>query len=150
MIPSMFVIVDALAMTPSGKIDRRRLPETDNLRPTPDEPYAPPRTPTEGDLAAIWAEVLALERVGIDDNFFDLGGHSLAAARIISRVAAAFHVELPLTILFDRPTVAAMALEILAEQASSAHPQLIEEVFSEVEAMIDNDTQRSMRNNNVT
>jgi acyl carrier protein len=74
----------------------------------------------EKELAAIWAEVLALVRVGIDDNFFDLGGHSLAAARIISRVAAAFAIDLPIKVLFDRPTVAGMAQAILAEQASSA------------------------------
>jgi amino acid adenylation domain-containing protein len=150
MIPSTFLILDALPMTPTGKIDRLRLPEPGGLRPTLDNPYTAPRTPMERELAAIWAEVLSLERVGIDDNFFDLGGHSLAAARIISRVAAAFAVDLPIKVLFDRPTVAAMALAILAEQASSAHPQLIEEVFSEVEMMIDTDTQRSTRNNNVT
>ena len=150
MIPSTLVILDALPMTSNGKIDRLGLPEPSNLRPALDNAYTAPQTPMERELAAIWAEVLALEPVGMEDDFFDLGGHSLGATRIVSRVAAAFHVELPLTILFERPTVAAMALAILAEQASSAHPQVIEEVFSELEVMIDNDTQRSTRHNNVT
>ncbi len=116
MIPSAFVIIDALPMTPNGKIDRGRLPEPGSLRPTLDHPYTAPRTPMERDLAAIWAEVLALDRVGVEDNFFDLGGHSLGAARIVSRVGAAFHVELPVRALFDRPTVAAMTQAIVAER----------------------------------
>ena len=69
MIPSAFVILDALPMTPNGKIDRLRLPEPGNLRPMLDNPYTAPRTPMERDLAAIWAEVLALDRVGVEDNF---------------------------------------------------------------------------------
>ena len=69
-------------------------------------------------LAAIWAEVLAFERIGMDDDFFDLGGHSLAATRILGRVGTVFHVDLPMKALFDRPTIAGMALAILAEQVS--------------------------------
>ena len=143
MIPSAFVIIDALPMTPNGKIDRRRLPEPGNLRPALDSAYTAPRTPMEKELAGIWAEVLALERVGVQDDFFDLGGHSLGAGRIISRVGAAFNVELPLKTLFDRPTVAAMAQAILDKLVSSAHPQMIERILSEVEAMADNDVQKS-------
>ena len=141
MIPSAFVILDALPMTPNGKIDRRRLPELDNLRPVLDNPYTLPRTPMERDLAAIWAEMLVLERVGVEDNFFDLGGHSLGAARILSRVRAAFHVDLSVKALFDRPTVSGMAQAILVEQASRTDEQLIDQVLSEVEAMADADVE---------
>ncbi len=142
MIPSVFVILDALPMTPNGKIDRLRLPEPGSVRPMVDNPYTAPRTPMEQDLAAIWAEVLALDRVGVEDNFFDLGGHSLGAARILSRVGAVFHVDLPIRALFDRPTVAAMAQAILAEP--------IEQDLSEVEVMADTDAKGSTGNNNVT
>ena len=139
----MFVIVDALPMTPSGKIDRLRLPEPGSVRPELDNPYTAPRTPVERELAAIWAEVLALDRVGVEDNFFDLGGHSLGAARILSRVGAVFHADLPIHALFDRPTVAGMAQAISAEQMSSMEPQLIEQVLSELESMADSDVQAS-------
>jgi amino acid adenylation domain-containing protein len=141
MIPSAFVIIDALPMTPNGKIDRRQLPEPGSLRPTLDHPYTAPRTPMERDLAAIWAEVLALDRVGVEDNFFDLGGHSLGAARILSRVYAAFNVDLSLKALFDRPTVAGMAQAILAEQVVSM-PELINQVLSELELMADADAEK--------
>lgn len=142
MIPSAFVILDALPMTPNGKIDRRRLPEPGNLRPVLDNPYKLPRTPMETDLAAIWAEVLALDRIGVDDNFFDLGGHSLAAARIVSHVLKTFAVDVPIKALFDRPTVGGMAQAILVEQAGCAPGQLIDEVLSEVEAMADADWEK--------
>ncbi len=125
MIPSAFVILDALPMTASGKIDRQRLPDPGNLRPALENPYTPPRTALEKDLAAIWAEVLGLERVGVEDNFFALGGHSLGAARILARVGAAFQVELSVKALFDRPTVAAMAQAILAELAGDADREVI-------------------------
>jgi amino acid adenylation domain-containing protein len=142
MIPSVFVILDALPMTPNGKIDRRRLPELDNVRPALENPYTLPRTPMERDLAAIWAEVLALDRVGVEDNFFDLGGHSLGAARILSRVDAEFNVDLPLKALFDRPTVVGMVQAILAEQASRMDEQRNDQVLSEVEAMADADVEK--------
>ncbi|MET0502734.1 MAG: phosphopantetheine-binding protein, partial [Candidatus Binatia bacterium] len=142
MIPSAFVILDALPLTPNGKIDRLGLPEPGNLRPALDNAYTAPRTPMEKKLAGIWAEVLALERVGVQDDFFDLGGHSLGAGRIISRVGAAFNVDLPLKTLFDRPTVAAMAQAILDKLVSSAQPQMIERILSEVEVMADNDLQK--------
>ena len=142
MIPSAFVILDTLPMTPNGKIDRRRLPEPGNLRPTLDNPYTAPRTPMERDLAAIWAEVLALDRVGVEDSFFDLGGHSLGAARILSHVDAAFNVDLPLKALFDRPTVAGMAQAILAAQVSSMQPEVIDQLLSELELMADADTKK--------
>jgi amino acid adenylation domain-containing protein len=139
MIPSAFVILDALPMTANGKIDRLRLPDPGNLRPALDNPYTLPHTPMETALSAIWANVLALDRVGVEDNFFDLGGHSLGAARILARVGEAFHVDLSVKALFDRPTVAGMAQAILAEQASRMDEQLIDQILSEVEALGDGD-----------
>jgi acyl carrier protein len=121
MIPSTFVVLDALPLTSNGKIDRRALPEPDQLRLEPEEAFVAPRTAVEQELAAVWTEVLGIERVGIHDNFFDLGGHSLLATQIISRVRNVFQLDLPLHTIFEEPTIGGLARYIestrLAAQA---------------------------------
>ncbi|HEX7648317.1 MAG TPA: amino acid adenylation domain-containing protein, partial [Noviherbaspirillum sp.] len=110
MLPSCFVWLDRLPLTPNGKIDRKALPAPDMNHG--DSAYAAPRTPDEEALAAIWAEVLKIDRIGIHDNFFALGGHSMLAAQVISRIGKAFQVALPLRTLFEMPTVAAIVKRI--------------------------------------
>ncbi|MBW3585942.1 MAG: amino acid adenylation domain-containing protein, partial [Cyanobacteria bacterium 0813] len=117
MIPGVFVSLDALPLTPSGKVDRRALP-TPKLLPEIDDNFTAPRSPIEEILAAIWASVLGIEQVSIQDNFFELGGHSLLATQVISRVREAFGVELPLHTLFEEPTLAGLAKSV--ETASRA------------------------------
>jgi acyl carrier protein len=112
MVPSSFVWLDALPLTATGKVDRRALPAPDGARPSMDTPFVAPRTVVEERLAAIWADVLRLDRVGADDDFWALGGDSLRATRIISRVLEEFQVTLSLRALFDAPTVAEVAIEI--------------------------------------
>ncbi len=112
MIPSAFVVLDALPRLPNGKVDRRALPAPESARPELANAYVAPRTPTEEILAGIWAQVLGIERIGIHDNFFDLGGHSLLATQVISRAREAFGIELPLRSLFESPTVAALAEQV--------------------------------------
>src|SRR3970282_241897 len=109
MIPSPFVFLDALPLTPNGKIDRESLPAPDRHRDGLEQTYVAPRSPTEEILAGIWAEVLKVERVGIHDNFFDLGGDSLLATQVISRLRVTLQMELPLRFLFEYPTVAGLA-----------------------------------------
>jgi amino acid adenylation domain-containing protein len=110
MVPSVFVFLDALPLTPSGKIDRRRLPVPSVSHDL--ESFVPPRTPTEENLAQIWQEVLGLEQVSIHDNFFECGGHSLLATQVISRLRQNWKIELPLRRLFEKPTVAQLAASI--------------------------------------
>jgi amino acid adenylation domain-containing protein len=110
MIPAAFVSVDAMPMTPNGKLDRRALP--DPVWTT--GAYREPRTPDEAVIAGLFADVLGLGRVGADDDFFASGGHSLLATRLASRIRNAFHVDLPLKVIFEKPTAAGIA-EVLGE-----------------------------------
>ena len=109
MVPSSYVTLDQFPLTPNGKVDRRALPAPDFTRPDFAAAFVAPRTPTEELLAGIWAHLLGLENVGIQDNFFDLGGHSLLATQVLSRIRAAFRVDLPLRKLFESPTVSGLA-----------------------------------------
>jgi len=109
MLPSVYVVLDALPLNPNGKVDRKALPVPGDVRASLGAEYTAPRTELEQRLAEIWAEVLKLERVGIHDNFFDLGGHSLMATQVVSRIRGQLNVELPLSEMFGYPTVAELA-----------------------------------------
>ena len=109
MVPAVFVLLDAFPLTTNGKVSRRALPTPDDRRPELEQVFVACRTPTEELLAAIWSQVLGIERVGIYDNFFQLGGHSLLATQVVSRIREAFQVEMPLRRLFEAPTVAGLA-----------------------------------------
>jgi amino acid adenylation domain-containing protein len=112
MLPAAFVELPALPLTPSGKVDRRSLPAPSQLRPEQAAGYVAPRSGTEATVAAVWAEVLGLDRVGARDNFFDLGGHSLLIPQVLDRLETAFQVTVPLRSMFDGPTVEEQALTV--------------------------------------
>ncbi len=116
LVPSAVVLLDALPLTPRGKLDRRALPAPD-AGAAAAVTFVAPRTPTEERIAAIWSEVLRVERVGVHDRFFDLGGHSLLATQVVTRVREALGAELPLRVLFETPTVAALAARVEAGRA---------------------------------
>ncbi|MDG9931370.1 MULTISPECIES: phosphopantetheine-binding protein, partial [unclassified Pseudomonas] len=110
MVPAHLLFLDQLPLTPNGKLDRKALPKPDASQSQ--QSYAAPRTEREQLVAAIWAEVLKVERVGLTDHFFELGGHSLLATQVISRVRQALALELPLRELFEAPTLAAFVQRI--------------------------------------
>jgi acyl-coenzyme A synthetase/AMP-(fatty) acid ligase/acyl carrier protein len=142
MIPSTFITLEKMPVTSTGKINRRELPQPGNSRPELGISYAAPRTSVETELERIWASVLYLNHVGINDNFFDLGGHSLAASRVISRVIQTFQLELPIKALFDAPSVAEMAAIITQHQAKRASDTELAQMLREVEAMTEEEAQR--------
>jgi acyl carrier protein len=110
MVPASVVFLDALPLTPNGKVDRRRLPAP---APRPaDVQDEGPLTPIEEALAEAWRGLLHVDRIAAADSFFDLGGHSLIATLLTSRIRDMFGVELPLRRIFDEPTLGGMALEI--------------------------------------
>jgi acyl-coenzyme A synthetase/AMP-(fatty) acid ligase len=113
MIPSVFMTVDAMPLTTSGKVDRRALPEPGRARPPLGAEGVAPRGPLEHAVAAIWADVLGLDEVGVHDAFLELGGNSLLATRVVARVLDQWQVPLSPRALFDAPTVARMAEAIL-------------------------------------
>jgi aspartate racemase len=116
MVPWAFVALDQLPLTPNGKVDRQALPAPDTNRSESGGPYVAPVSSSQQALAAIWCEVLGLERVGIHDNFFELGGHSLLALRLRSRIENEVGRQLPLAAFFQAPTVHKFA-QLLAEPA---------------------------------
>jgi len=109
MIPSACVVLDALPLLPNGKVNRRALPDPGTTRPDLDVPFVAPRNDAEAAIAQIWTDLLALDRVGVHDDFLDLGGDSLMATRIIARVSDRFGVSVPLRLLWGASTVARMA-----------------------------------------
>lgn len=109
MLPSAFVLLEALPITPNGKVDRRALPKPDSSSAPRTDTFVAPRTPVEQTVAHIWSQVLKLEQVGIHDNFFDLGGHSLLAARVVARIQETLQIDIPLRRLFETPTIAGLA-----------------------------------------
>jgi len=109
MVPTIFMALEAMPLTPNGKVDRKALPEPDASRPELEANYVAPRTPIEQEIADIWTQVLNLKRVGIYDNFFELGGYSLLAIQVVSRVRQALQVEILMSNLFELPTVADLA-----------------------------------------
>jgi tyrocidine synthetase-3 len=111
-VPNFFMHLSKLPLTINGKLDVAALPSLEETKEKLHRTYAPPETPQEVRLAAIWAEVLSLERVGIHEDFFELGGHSLLAAQIIHRINQTFQIDLPMRTIFDQPTIAGLALSI--------------------------------------
>lgn len=148
MVPSTFVLLDKLPLTTNGKIDYRALPVPENLRPETTGEFLAPRTRTEKLLAAAWEEVLDVERVGFNDHFFDCGGHSLRALRVLSRVQQCFKVDLSLTDVFTTPTVAGLAGVIERKQLELMNDNEARRLHAELDHLSEEDTRRVLLTEN--
>ena len=115
--PSFFVVLDKLPLTPNGKVDKRALPAPEGQQS--EEALVTARTPEEQKVAEIWSDVLDLKPIDVEANFFDLGGHSLLATRVVTRIRETFGIQLPLRVMFDSPTIAAVAAHVVETRTQS-------------------------------
>jgi amino acid adenylation domain-containing protein len=138
MVPQVVVILEEMPLTANGKVDRRRLPAPEQARPELEKAYVAPGNEVEQQIAAIWQEVLHVERVGIHDNFFDLGGHSLLATQVVSRIRDALRTELPLRNIFETPTIAGLSLSIIIniDEPTDGHPGSIGKTTERTEELL--------------
>jgi len=148
MVPSDFVSMDAIPQTPNGKTDRLRLPLPSRDRPALENPFVSPRTAMETELAAIWAEVLCLDQVGVHDNFFELGGHSLLATRIINRVRQRLKVNIPISSLLEPASVASMAEYLLRARAEEIGEENLALILREIESLSDEEVRNRLMDKN--
>jgi aspartate racemase len=126
MIPTVFVVLDALPVSVNGKVDRNGLPPPDPLQTALNRNYAPPRDPLEKHLVEIWEEILNVHPIGIRDNFFDLGGHSLLSVRMMDRLEEAFCRSLPRATLFHEADVEHLAARLLEQHKSGLRCEIVE------------------------
>ncbi|HET9225475.1 MAG TPA: condensation domain-containing protein, partial [Thermoanaerobaculia bacterium] len=124
MVPAAFVLLEDFPLSPNGKVDRKALPAPESVRHSAEREHVAPRTPTEQALAAIWREILGVERIGAGDSFLDLGGHSLLATQVIARVRDGLGVHLFLRDLFERPVLSDLAsrIEVRGREGTASSP----------------------------
>ncbi len=140
MVPAVFETIEALPLLPSGKINRRALPEQGPTLETNDS-FVAPRTPIEQLLAVEWCDVLKLERIGIHDNFFELGGHSLLAAKVVSKVRNNLEIELGMVDLFQAPTIASLAALLFPRGAQNESEGELATLLGELANLTDEEAQ---------
>jgi len=142
MIPTGFIFLDRMPLTAHGKVDRPALVAVRQGLKVAGSEFVAPRDSTEEALARIWAESLEVEHVGIFDIFFDLGGHSLAATRVVFKVIKQFQLEIPLQSLFQSPTVAEMAAVITEYQGKKLGEKELDSILAELESLTEEEAQR--------
>jgi acyl carrier protein len=133
MVPAAFVLLEALPLTPNGKVDRRALPKPDSRRDT-ETTYVAPQNELEQTIAAAWQAVLHVEMVGVDDNFFDLGGTSIHIVQVHSKLGAALKRDVPIIEMFKYPTVGSLARYLGQEQKEEPAFQEIDDRISRQKA----------------
>jgi SAM-dependent methyltransferase/acyl carrier protein len=133
MVPSAFVLLEEIPLSPNGKLDRAALPAPEQVAGPAAPSYVAPRTPVEETLVGIWQDVLRRNRVGVEDNLFEIGGHSLLATQIVVRIREAMQIDLPLRALYAAPTVETLAVAVVQRQAEMADAALLESLLSQIE-----------------
>ncbi len=145
MLPAAFVHLDALPLTPNGKVNRRALPAPDQAMPASEKLFVAPGNSLEAILAGTWAKLLGAERVGINDNFFDLGGNSLRAVRLISQLRSVFKVDLPLSCVLEAPTVAELSQVMIAHEPEPGQVEKIAQLMTKIGAMSEEEARETLR-----
>jgi len=140
-VPSAFVLLDELPLTPNGKVDQRALPAPETFRPDNERGYVAARTPEEEILVQIWSDVLKQKQIGVYDNFFEAGGHSLLAIQVVSQICEAFHVDLTLISLYEAPTIAELAVLIVQKRAEQTDDAALEQVLAQIEDLSEDEAQ---------
>ena len=123
MIPSSYMMLEEFPLTPNRKIDRKALPNPEQIH-IQSQNFVAPRNLIEENLVNIWSDILGVEKISVDDNFFELGGHSLLATRVISQIREVFEIELPLRKLFETPTVSGIAEAITTSKSELSQPKI--------------------------
>jgi len=139
MVPSAFVFLESLPLSPNGKLDRSALPDPQKTRAELDNQYVEPSSPDEIVLARIWAGVLEVDKIGLQDNFFELGGHSLLALQMLSRIREVFEIEFPLRSFFNAPTISQLREVILEAEQTPGRVEKIAKLFLAVSDMSDDE-----------
>lgn len=142
MIPSHYIHMHEFPLTTTGKIDRQKCPLPDSIRPFIQAEYTAPRTDTEKRIAAIMSVVLNIDKVGIKDNFFDLGGHSMLGTQVIARVKDEFKIDLPLRIIFENPTIEGIVQAMTKQQAQLIESNELEKMLDELDGLSEDDIQK--------
>jgi hypothetical protein len=150
MVPSAFVMLDRLPLTASGKLDRKALPPPESAARVI-RPYDAPRGEVEESIAGIWKQLLRVERPGREDNFFNLGGHSLLATKLKVRIRSAFTVDLPISMVFESPTIRGLASRVEEIRRKNLAGRLLQggneldELIESIGAMSDSKVEELMR-----
>jgi len=144
-LPSAYVVVKKWPTTQNSKVDKRALPPPGERRELLDRLYVAPSTPTEEKLAAIWKELLKVEPVGIHDDFLESGGNSLTAFQLVSRIRDVFHIDLPLSSVFETPTIAEQATAIAHRMVQHESPVDVEKVLTQIEQLDGEELERLLQ-----
>jgi acyl carrier protein len=139
MLPSAFITIKEIPLTANGKVDRRALPQPEEIDVETSASFIAPRSEMEELVADIWREILGIKQVGVESNFFDLGGHSLLATRVMNRIRERCGVELPLRVLFETPTVASLAARLDEAQPRDTELSRIMKLLVNVENISDDE-----------
>ncbi len=145
MMPSVFVSLEQLPLAPGGKVDRRALPAPDMTVNVTGSEYVAPRTPLEEVLAGIWRDVLGVERVGIRDNFLDLGGHSMLAMRCVAAMRQLFRIDIPLRVLFESANLEGLAQALRAYEDQPGKLEKVARVLQKVKGVSPEELQKQLR-----
>jgi hypothetical protein len=137
MVPSAFVTLEKLPLSPNGKVDRRTLPAPGDGDVAAAVEFVAPRTPTEELVAKAWTDVLRNKKIGVNDNFFDLGGHSLLATQVMSRINQNTGADLSVRVIFEHPTIAGLSAAITQSQLKSIDPDELARLLTEVDGISD-------------